>query len=588
MTRAVTFFAALLALVAFSGPFPANAQNPHGRHAAPARAAPHAAQRPAVRAAPRPAMRAAPRPAMRAAPRPSAPRMTHIARPSAPRARAVPRSRATPHISRRSITATRTQHITRPQRSAPRVLHRNVNRNTQQRTRTATQPNVRNNLRGRAARTGNAATRNRETATRNERLQRRTQRRNDNANIRTNARTPAAVARPNATDANRAATRNDAREQRRLSRDRQRAGRIARLTPETARQGRFAARFAAARAQRHDRQRRFEAVAARRAWRHGHRATFVGWYGPVFWPYAYSDIFDYTFWPSGYDDGYWAYAYDDLFDGVFWGESGPPEIYAYGEPTTGAVPLPSGGGTAATRRSTSVAVRQLCEDPGSGVTAWPFAEITKAVSPTPDQQALLDELKDAAKKAADVFKASCPSANAYPRTPPGRLRAMMARLLATLQAVQTVRPPLEKFYDSLNDEQKARFNDIGPQQKGGSDEAEQAQASASDCKQAKPGLSNLPIDKIEQVVKPTDAQEDALSNLEDATEKAVGILQAACPDETPLTPVGRLEAMQNRLQAMIDAAKVVEGPLDDFYASLNDEQKARFNRLGREVARSGE
>ena len=38
-------------------------------------------------------------------------------------------------------------------------------------------------------------------------------------------------------------------------------------------------------------------IAARRAWQHGRRAGFVAWYGPVFWPYAYSDIFDYVFWP---------------------------------------------------------------------------------------------------------------------------------------------------------------------------------------------------------------------------------------------------------------------------------------------------
>ena len=46
----------------------------------------------------------------------------------------------------------------------------------------------------------------------------------------------------------------------------------------------------------------------------------MAWLGPVFWPYAYSDIFNYTFWPYAYDTGYWAYAYDDLFDTVFWGE----------------------------------------------------------------------------------------------------------------------------------------------------------------------------------------------------------------------------------------------------------------------------
>ena len=55
---------------------------------------------------------------------------------------------------------------------------------------------------------------------------------------------------------------------------------------------------------------------------------FVAWLGPVFWPYAYSDIFDYTFWPYAYDPGYWAYAYDDFVDTVFWGADSPYSAYA--------------------------------------------------------------------------------------------------------------------------------------------------------------------------------------------------------------------------------------------------------------------
>jgi hypothetical protein len=37
------------------------------------------------------------------------------------------------------------------------------------------------------------------------------------------------------------------------------------------------------------------------------RAAYIAWYGPVFWPYAYSDIFYYAFWPYGYEPGYWAH-----------------------------------------------------------------------------------------------------------------------------------------------------------------------------------------------------------------------------------------------------------------------------------------
>ena len=45
--------------------------------------------------------------------------------------------------------------------------------------------------------------------------------------------------------------------------------------------------------------------------------------------------------------------------------------------------------------------------------------------------------------------------------------------------------------------------------------------------------------------------------------------------------------MQTRLQAMIDAAHTVKPSLDSFYVSLSSEQKARFNRIGSELAQSG-
>ena len=156
----------------------------------------------------------------------------------------------------------------------------------------------------------------------------------------------------------------------------------------------------------------------------------------------------------------------------------------------------------------------------------------------------------------------------------------MARLDATLEAVQTVRPALERFYNSLSDEQKERFNEIGPKQTRQQSEAREAlpdQAKA--CREAKPGLTNLPIDEINDALDPTEAQQADLDRLGEATVKAVGILQAACPDETPLTPPGRLEAMEKRLKAMMDAAQTVKPALDGFYGSLTNEQKARFNRL---------
>ncbi|MGY4626116.1 Spy/CpxP family protein refolding chaperone [Bradyrhizobium sp. USDA 4486] len=312
--------------------------------------------------------------------------------------------------------------------------------------------------------------------------------------------------------------------------------------------------------------------APRQAWRHRHPAVFVAWLGPVFWPYAYSDIFDYTFWSYAYEPGYWAYAYDDFVDTVFWGGDGPYSAYASINPQD----YPQAGGSRVRQRA-SVSPRtlqQLCGTPDKGVTAWPLADIARAVRPTAEQRALLDELKAAAANAAGVFKDSC--AETYALTPPGRLRAMMNRISATLEAVKIVRPALENFYNSLSDEQQARFNALGPNV---GERSPQQQANAEGCGDPKSGLTQLPIQRIEAVLHPAGKQKEALDRLSDATAKGVEGLQAACPNDIPLTPVGRLEAMQHRLEAMLTAAKLVEPALDEFYATLSSEQKARFNTL---------
>jgi hypothetical protein len=526
------------------------------RPAAPAAPAARPATPAARPAAPHPAARIAPpHPAARIAPphpvhRAAAP---HVA----PHRAAAPAQRAT--INRATQRHERAV-LRRVQQARTKASAAQQTKSQAQTRRAATrqQQRVERALRRREARTLRKLPASQRAAKREEFRRARAQR----AQQRQQAQ-PKALAQP------KAAAQPNVRAQRRALR-RNRAGAV---TAQAGRRGRFAAPFATRAQAAADRRARRGHYAARRAWSRGLRAAFVPWYGPVFWPYAYSDIFDYAFWPEGYEDGYWAYAYDDFIDGLFWGEEGPPDEYV-----DYAVPPP---------RPSYAAVQELCKQPGSGITAWPFAEIERKVGLDAEQKRLLGAVRDAATQAASVFKASCPAENAFPLTPPGRLRAMTARLDATLEAVQTVRPALEAFYNSLSDEQKERFNEIGPK---GRKSAEASQALPSDakaCAEAKPGLTNLPIERIDEAVKPTDDQEKALDTLEDATQKAVSVLQAACPEETPLTPPGRLAAMETRLKAMIDAANTVRPALDDFYGSLSSEQKARFNRIGRELAQAG-
>jgi TolA-binding protein len=357
---------------------------------------------------------------------------------------------------------------------------------------------------------------------------------------------------------------------------------------QAAARGRFAARFrnnADPRAQV-ALAARLNGWAPRNAWRHHVHAAFVPWLGPVFWPYVYSDIFDYTFWPEAYDDAYWAYAYDDLIDTVFWDNGSPYSAYASIAPDGSVAPdgyIEPGGaivGSSRLRERSGLspqALRQLCRNPDRGITAWPFAEITSALRPTSEQRTLLDQLKSAAAQAADALKNSC--SDTYALTPPGRLRAMINRISATLEAVRMVRPALEAFYNALSDEQRARFNTLSPRLPAASEDRPQQEAKAESCGTSKSSLTGLPIERIDAVLRPTGAQKGALDRLSAATKKAVQGLQTACPDKVPVTPVGRLQAMEKRLSAMLQAANQMQPALDDFYASLTTEQKARFNTL---------
>jgi hypothetical protein len=341
------------------------------------------------------------------------------------------------------------------------------------------------------------------------------------------------------------------------------------MTPELARQGRFASHFME---HAYPPRWRTDRIPAELAWRRHHHAGFVAWAGPLFWPYVYNDLFYYPFWPDAYDDAYWPHVYDDFLDGVYWANGNPYSAYPYAAPTAVSVNREA---ASRNRRQSAGAGASPCGS-DSGITAWPFAKIESAVMPTAEQQAFLDELKAAAAQAAADLKASCPQAAAL--TPTGRLDAMLARLQATLNASRSVHAPLMKFYDSLSDEQKARFNGLGPN--AGPNAGAAGPSDTNTCSEQKSGLADLPIEQIEDAVHPSEAQAASLDQLSKANGQAVAILQAACPDGVPQTPVGRLDAIEKRLDAMIRAATAVQPALQAFYGSLSDEQKSHFNTLG--------
>ena len=303
-------------------------------------------------------------------------------------------------------------------------------------------------------------------------------------------------------------------------------------------------------------------------WRHGwHPYRHLGWIGPLFWPYAYGDFFYYALWPDDYEyvDPFWAYGYGDIYEAIF-------SPYSYEEYVTGP--------QAPERMATLVqGMAQSCDQEAAEVTGWPIDQIQSAVQPNPQQTALLDDLGNAIVEASHQIKIHCPTSVAF--APTTRLDQMHQRLQALVDAVNVISPPLTKFYDSLSDEQKARFNDIAPP--APKNAANGNESTPSVQAQCNANVMAWPTDQIDNTVQPNDAQRAKLEALKSALSQGADTIKAACPTEVPPTPPDRLAAIGNRLKAMLQAVGTVQPALADFYNSLSDDQKAHFNGMGKQL-----
>jgi LTXXQ motif family protein len=307
-----------------------------------------------------------------------------------------------------------------------------------------------------------------------------------------------------------------------------------------------------------------------------------GWYGPVFWPFAYDILFADLFWPWAYGYPFWAYGYPDIYGGLFW-PYGYDDFAGYLPPGPGPVVYGGGGpsavagtyarGTRAESRQAEVTgqINQSCGEDSKEVAGWPIDRIEQVVTPTTEQRILLDDLSNASIRAAQTIKEACPTSVAF--APTGRLDAMQKRIAGMVQAIDIVAPPVDKFYNSLTDEQKARLNAAGDQNG--------KNRSLANCG-AVSSATQWPGERIEKAVRPDGQQQAKLDALKTAMANAADQLSKSCPSSLPATPSARLSAISMRLNTMLDSVKSVRGALDDFYNSLSDEQKAQFNLIGRQ------
>ena len=116
-------------------------------------------------------------------------------------------------------------------------------------------------------------------------------------------------------------------------------------------------------------------------WRH--RNGGFGWVGPLFWPFAFYDIYDYAFWGYPYDDAFWGYGYPDLYAGIF-GLYGYDDLMGY----AGYLPRYAGrrGGNldayanVPSNRRTDLA--QMCGDDSRVIAGLPIEAFQDAIQRT--------------------------------------------------------------------------------------------------------------------------------------------------------------------------------------------------------------
>jgi hypothetical protein len=239
-----------------------------------------------------------------------------------------------------------------------------------------------------------------------------------------------------------------------------------------------------------------------------------------------------------------------IFDEVFWPGQAPRWPFGYDAIFRSAFV-----------KSPQDADARACQQPDR--TAAVIGRIAAEVRPRPAQEPSLQKLGRALGMAQGYMAKTCPKT--IPAQPVARLELMEAQLQTLTMAVDLVRPPLQRFEQSLDAKQKAQF-------------AAMSAAANAGCG-ATPTATDWSVDQIDQSVQPGDTQDPALADLKQTFASIAADLHAHCPNPLPRTPLARLEAIEGRLDASWRAALSMQVALAKFEGGLSTQQRSRFEAM---------
>jgi LTXXQ motif family protein len=97
------------------------------------------------------------------------------------------------------------------------------------------------------------------------------------------------------------------------------------------------------------------------------------------------------------------------------------------------------------------------------------------------------------------------------------------------------------------------------------------------CSPAAAGFAEWRADRLAELIELTEAQRAKFDDFRAASVKSADAMRAACSADIPATIIGRAEAMEKRMDVMLQAVRETRPALEAFYATLTDGQKAQLD-----------
>lgn len=221
-----------------------------------------------------------------------------------------------------------------------------------------------------------------------------------------------------------------------------------------------------------------------------------------------------------------------------------------------------------------------CDFDDTSASDWLRGRLKSTLRPDTAQGPALDRLRAKLIEGTKAIRSSCHETTSD--SPAERLTELEQRLWAVYDADLVARPAIKDFYDSLTDQQRARFiTAAAPAAFSDSNDANaQMGQRYQGCATQSTGDTERLIDKITMTTRPTPDQQASLENLRTKSSQMEKLLLASCARPIPNSTPARLEAANGRLFDIISVANNLQIELNDFYGVLDGEQKAAFDRLG--------